>query len=341
MAATLSVLTPNFNHARYIGQAIQAVVSQSRPPDQYIIVDDASTDDSLKIIQSYADRYPYLRLLRNERNLGTVQTMARAVQAATGTHLLTSAADDYLLPGFLQQAMTMAEEYPQAGIIFSGVEFLHVDGRLGDVTGGFNWRQWKSSFYMAPKEFMAGYVELEHPGKSLSAATLWQARALAEVGGFRQELETWSDTFALRAMGLRHGACFVAGAGCVFRLSPDSCSSVAVDNPKRMLDVMARATRLMRSPEFRDVFPEDHIRSWEKTWRHWLVEHVCHRVNASYVRAGEGYLNALKFDRPIFFKVGQGLMKFTGLFRRAQIWWLKQALKRYPGETEWRPTHHG
>ena len=53
---TLSVGMPNYNHGHLIGRALDAIVAQSRPPDELIIVDDASTDRSLEVIESYAKR---------------------------------------------------------------------------------------------------------------------------------------------------------------------------------------------------------------------------------------------------------------------------------------------
>jgi len=85
--SSLSVTLANYNHAQYVAQAIEAIVTQSRPPDEFIIIDDASTDNSFEIISSYASRYPYIRLERNERNLGAV---------ATGRHLANMAKGDYV-----------------------------------------------------------------------------------------------------------------------------------------------------------------------------------------------------------------------------------------------------
>ena len=69
-STVLSVVTPNYNHGHLIGRAIEAVLSQSRCPDEYLILDDASTDNSLEIIEHYASRHPFIRVLRNKQNLG-------------------------------------------------------------------------------------------------------------------------------------------------------------------------------------------------------------------------------------------------------------------------------
>ncbi|MBM3777382.1 MAG: glycosyltransferase family 2 protein [Acidimicrobiia bacterium] len=51
---SLSALMLNYNHGRYLGRAIEAIVAQSRPADEFLILDDASTDDSVEVIERHA-----------------------------------------------------------------------------------------------------------------------------------------------------------------------------------------------------------------------------------------------------------------------------------------------
>ena len=67
---TLTALICNYNHGKYLSRAIEAMLSQSRPADEFIIIDDASTDDSVSVIRSWVERYPSIRFLQNERNMG-------------------------------------------------------------------------------------------------------------------------------------------------------------------------------------------------------------------------------------------------------------------------------
>lgn len=333
MKPTLSVLLANYNHGNYIAQAIEAVVSQSRPPDEYIIVDDGSTDNSVEIIERYARRHPFIQVIKHKRNLGLHAAVQRANTCVSSQYLIWTAADDYLCPVFFEKAMAMAEQHPQAGVLFGGQTYLR-DGLVVDLPEGFfRWREWKSSFFMPPLDFLRLYVDSEHPTHALSAATILRTATLAEIGGWRPELGFWADVFTIRAAGLRHGACFVEGPGAVFRLSANSYANKCLRDPKLMLDIMARAAWLMRSPAFKDIFPETHVQRWEKTWREFVIHYNCHDVvGAAYLRAGEAYLRALTLDHLGWWYVGRGLLKATGMFRRLQILWLKWALERYTGD---------
>src|SRR4051812_18986927 len=100
---TLSVVHANYNHGKYISRAIEAIVSQSRPPDEYIILDDGSTDNSVEIIERYAARYPYIQVVKNERNLGLMANTPRLLGMAKSDYLYTAASDDHILPGFFEK----------------------------------------------------------------------------------------------------------------------------------------------------------------------------------------------------------------------------------------------
>src|SRR6266705_1267642 len=67
-APTLSVVLPNYNHARLIPRALEALLAQDPAPDEIILVDDASTDDSLDVIASFVERHPALRVIVNPSN---------------------------------------------------------------------------------------------------------------------------------------------------------------------------------------------------------------------------------------------------------------------------------
>ena len=87
---TLSVVLPNYNHARYLESALVAHLNQSALPLEIIVVDDASTDESRTIVKRLAARHPIVRLVAMPVNGG--------VNAAMNRGLAEAAASRYLLP---------------------------------------------------------------------------------------------------------------------------------------------------------------------------------------------------------------------------------------------------
>src|SRR6185437_7349276 len=113
-ASTISVVLPNYNHGQYIKRAIGALFAQDFPPYEVIVVDDASTDDSLAIIHDIALTHPNIRIIKNEWNEGLVLAQRRGRATATGKYIYLAAADDWIMPGFFSFAVEMLEAWPQA-----------------------------------------------------------------------------------------------------------------------------------------------------------------------------------------------------------------------------------
>jgi glycosyltransferase involved in cell wall biosynthesis len=264
---TLSVVMPNYNHAHYLADAIAGIAAQSRPPDEFLILDDGSTDDSLDVIAPYLQRFPFLRLIRHEQNRGVIAAHERLFAEARGDWLFAAAADDVRLPGFFARAVQMAEQFPQAGLVFGAVGMIDADGRR---LGRIDVRRWQEPLYADPQRFLREYLMVELPAHSLCSGTIYRREALQEAGGYRPDLGSWSDTFAFRAIGLRYGVCYLADEVVQFRKLAGSFSQQSVAQPRRLLDVVARAESWMRSDEFRERFPEDYVRRWRRACR-WQV----------------------------------------------------------------------
>src|SRR5258706_6562512 len=137
--ATVALVMPNYNHARFLPTALDAVFAQTRPFDEVLVLDDASTDDSLRIIESYAPQYPALRVLRNERNQGVARSVNRLLKEVRSDYVVAAAADDCLRPQFLEKSMAALERHPEAGLCFSETtQLLHesrVTQRLAATAG--------------------------------------------------------------------------------------------------------------------------------------------------------------------------------------------------------------
>jgi glycosyltransferase involved in cell wall biosynthesis len=261
---TLSVIMPNYNHGRFLARAIAEIIGQSRPPDEFLILDDASTDDSARIIAEQAARYPRIRFLRNETNQGVIAAHKRLFEEAKGDYVFAGAADDVRLPGFFERAMALAECHPEAGLICGRMLIVDEhDQPLGDLAI----RRWKEPLYASPEQFLNDYLEVEAPSHSLCGATIYRRAALQEVGWYRGELGPWGDTFSARAIGLKYGACFTPEPLTAWRRLAGSFSHPSRSDARYTLDLIARAARLMQSDQFRDRFPASHVARWRKRYR--------------------------------------------------------------------------
>ena len=96
----VSVCLPSYNYAPFLRQCIDSVQNQTCSDFELIIIDDASTDDSLEIIQACRD--PRLHYERHQSRLGAVVTWNRCLELAQGEYISFLCADDFFLPEKLQ-----------------------------------------------------------------------------------------------------------------------------------------------------------------------------------------------------------------------------------------------
>ena len=89
-----SVVIPNYNHATYLPAALDSVVSQSLQPLEICVIDDASTDNSVEIINDYARQHPRIHLIRKSENSGMLANCNEILGQLRGTHVIFLGADD-------------------------------------------------------------------------------------------------------------------------------------------------------------------------------------------------------------------------------------------------------
>jgi len=111
MSATpkVSVITPAYKAARYIGQAIESVQAQTLTDWEMIIVDDASPDETAAVVERYLDD-PRIKLIRSERNRGECGARNLALEAAQGEWIAVLDADDWFAPERLERLWRFAQE---------------------------------------------------------------------------------------------------------------------------------------------------------------------------------------------------------------------------------------
>jgi glycosyltransferase involved in cell wall biosynthesis len=111
----ISVLIPCYNAARTIEATLASVFSQTRQPDEIILLNDGSSDDTLARLNAFAERTRVL----SQANSGAAVARNRLVQAASGDIFAFLDADDLWHPGYLEAQQQLASEFPQAVAYFS------------------------------------------------------------------------------------------------------------------------------------------------------------------------------------------------------------------------------
>src|SRR5262249_10757521 len=125
---SISVVIPNYNHSRFLRKSLGSILGQTRSPDELIIIDDASTDDSVSLISNLIAQTPYAKLLRNEKNMGETATTNRGLSLTTGDLVLCGAADDVYYPRLLEVGAAMLAAYPEAALFSAASDTIDANG---------------------------------------------------------------------------------------------------------------------------------------------------------------------------------------------------------------------
>jgi glycosyltransferase involved in cell wall biosynthesis len=251
----LSVLIPNFNNVDYIEKCLDAVLSQNYAPLEVIVVDDASTDGSRDVIRSYLKKDTRVRALRNRRNRGVVYTLNRALSHAGGAYVYGGASDDYVAPGFFEKAMDSLGRHPEAGLCF-GYSATFSETSHEVVVNTIPLAQ--IARFFPPDELADAFGRIAIPGHSYVVpgnSSIWKREEFLKVGGYRNDLRWHSDWFTLQVVALRHGAYFMPETCAYTRWNPVSYSSMGQRHLAKQMVVLKELLRLVKEPQFRDVFP--------------------------------------------------------------------------------------
>lgn len=119
----VSIITPSYNTARYIGETIESVLSQTYRNWEMIIVDDCSQDDTDDVIKRYLND-ERIRYIKNEKNFGAAISRNRALMEARGKWIAFLDSDDLWFPEKLERQIKFMEQY---GYHFSYTNYIEID----------------------------------------------------------------------------------------------------------------------------------------------------------------------------------------------------------------------
>ncbi len=131
----VSIITPSFNQAQYLEATMLSVLEQDYPHIEYIVVDGASTDGSVEIIQKYADR---LAWWVSEPDAGQTAAINKGFAQAKGVILAYINSDDTYNPGAVTEAVEFLTQNPAVGLVYGEADFIDAQG---NVIGHFNAQQ--------------------------------------------------------------------------------------------------------------------------------------------------------------------------------------------------------
>ncbi|HEX8242629.1 MAG TPA: glycosyltransferase, partial [Longimicrobium sp.] len=145
MAERISVAMCTWNGERYLPAQLDSIAAQTRLPDELVACDDGSTDGTVALLRAFAARAPFaVRVLVNERNLGSTRNFEQAIGLCRGEVVALADQDDAWPPEKLARFEAVFRARPGVGLVFS--DGLVVDDALRPVGA----RLWES-FGITPR----------------------------------------------------------------------------------------------------------------------------------------------------------------------------------------------
>jgi glycosyltransferase involved in cell wall biosynthesis len=212
-APKVSVIIPNYNHARYLRQRIESVLGQAYPDFEVILLDDCSTDHSREVLASYRDN-PKVRVEFNTKNSGTpFKQWNKGVQMARGRYIWIAESDDYADFRFLAQMVPILEEQPEVTFAYcrswsigeNDKRFGFADSYLGYLDAN----HWTANFVVDGFEECRRFFVLSAPVPNASSV-LFRKDVYERVGRADEGLRLCGDYKVFAAMAFEGKIAYLA-----------------------------------------------------------------------------------------------------------------------------------
>jgi glycosyltransferase involved in cell wall biosynthesis len=192
-AAGFAVIMPVYNHAAFVGQAIESVRAQDFPSWELIVVDDGSTDGSEGIVQQQAQRDGRIRLVR-QSNRGPASARNAGIRLARAPWLTFLDSDDLWFPDALTNFHQAIARNPQADFLYGFRHRLNADGSVTKLPGEFQDRPTGAAE-------LFGRMFLSH------LCVCYRRRLIERAGMYDEHLRTCEDYELYLRMSLLTGFC--------------------------------------------------------------------------------------------------------------------------------------
>ena len=220
----ISVYITSFNKGKYLRQAITSVLNQSLQPEEIIIVDDGSNDNSREIIKGFASRYPeIIKSIINENNYGIAKTRNIAISHCKGELITFVDGDDYFFPSKLESELKIIRN-GNYGCVYSNHvfvdEFSNENGYFAD----------KEDHPVEGDLFIENFTRSFHvnSGSNFHNEMFYKNNAI-KIGLYDENIQIWEDwDFRIRmSKKFRYGYCPEVNSA--YRVSPTGLHNSSIN----------------------------------------------------------------------------------------------------------------
>lgn len=180
-APRVTVVTPAYNVAPYIGEAVDSVLRQTFTDFEYLVVDDGSEDNSAEIVRQHAGHDPRFRLIPGEHR-GLSAARNAGIREGRGAYIAYLDGDDRWHPRFLERQVALIESLPpEVGLVFCRCRLMLENGTVVFF-------QWQRAGRYDFDDFLVG----SNPARC-GSSLLIRRSCFDDIGGFDEDLRSVED----------------------------------------------------------------------------------------------------------------------------------------------------
>jgi glycosyltransferase involved in cell wall biosynthesis len=256
---SLTVIIPNYNHAHYLKKLFKDIISQTCLPNEIIIIDDGSTDDSVCVIKEIikCNQKLNIKFIELNKNEGVVYAVNLGANESTSQYIYFAAADDSIALNFFEDTLSVLEKFPQAGLCSSIVTSIDLNDirvqmqkpmtKISSIGQYFNSNTCKN-LLLKQDSWMGGN------------SCIYRRDAYLECNGLRIDLGPHCDIFLGMLIAVKYGTCFLNKEMTSFRLTPYSYSaSSSLQESLKSYTLMATLMRFT----YANLFPVGYAEKFE------------------------------------------------------------------------------
>lgn len=226
----ISAVICTYNGEKYFEEQIISIINQSIKPNEIILCDDCSSDNTKVLLKKYADLFSdFLTVYYNEKQLGTIKNFEKAISLTTGNIIFLSDQDDIWYPDRLEKSLSVFNDQPNVLLLFSNGDLINENGNR---TGSTLWDKW--GFTPAIREKWRNnklaFEDLCRNYNKVTGATIaFKKELIKHIIPIQVPYNYWHDAwFALHASAL-NGLYFIEESLIQYRIHSDQQIGLSIN----------------------------------------------------------------------------------------------------------------
>lgn len=192
----VTVVLTSFNQVKYIGETLDSLFTQTYPNLQIILIDNASSDGTMDIVEGRIKDFSRLTIIKNTMNLGLCRAFNQGLALAKGKYIIDLSADDILLPTRIHAQVEAFEKLDsEYGVVFSNAQYIDTQGHL------LNFHYPVNLYQKTEKPIPSGdvYKSILEKYFICTPTMMIRTQMLVEMGGYDESLDFEDFDFWVRS----------------------------------------------------------------------------------------------------------------------------------------------